>query len=90
MPHKQKNKRTTQKRKRRNNKSLRTSLRSFSMSKVVKLGPLSPAQYDIKVNNINEFFDDKTMDARKRPREIKRIELLRKKELRSAKIRRRI
>ncbi len=90
MPRKHKNKRTTQKRKRRNNKSLRTSLRAFSMSKGVKLGPLSSAQYDIKVNNINEFFDDKTMDARKRPREIKRIELLRKKELRSAKIRRRI
>lgn len=60
------------------------------MSKGVKLGPLSSTQYDIKVNNINEFFDDKTMDARKRPREMKRIELLRKKELRSAKIRRRI
>ena len=90
MPRKHKNKRTTQKRKRRNNKSVRTSLRSFSMSKVVKLGPLSPAQYDIKVNNINEFFDDKSMDAQKRPREMKRVELLRKKELRRATIRRKI
>ena len=65
----------TQKYKRRV-KRKRTARRSRTLTK---------EQYDNKVNNINEFFDEKLIDANKNPRKMKGIELLRKKELRNAK-----
>ena len=75
MPKKQKNGRATQRPRRNNRKTLKNK-------------PLSVSQYEIKVNNINELFDDKLIDAKNNQAQMKNIQFIRNKNLRIASRRR--